>query len=173
MSYNSPEIQKFLDSAKEEAKRSSGSAELMTFSDFWAEKYSANDLNFSKGVFLGDVAALSERSQINYYKELTSYHRGISALVVPVKRVIRKLMAFLFLPVVAEQNEVNLAVSRLFTQLRSYVNCDSAAKNERSVKELELERKVRDQQGAIEQLNAKIEELSAKLEAIEKGGDAK
>ncbi|MBQ8962000.1 MAG: hypothetical protein IJ071_12445 [Ruminococcus sp.] len=172
MSYNSPEIQKFLDQAKEEAKRSASSTELIPFSDFWAEKYSANDVNFSKGAFLGDVAALTERDQVNYYKELTSYHKGISALVLPVKRVIRKLMAFLFLPVVAEQNEINLAVSRLFTQVRSYVNSDSAAKNERSVKELELERKVRDQQGAINELTAKIEELSAKISAIEKGGDA-
>ena len=169
MSKNSPEIQKFLDSAKAEAKQAGSSADLVTFEDFWAEKYSANDTDFSRGVFLGDISNLQERNQISYYKELTSYHRGVSALVFPVKKVLRKLMAFLFLPLVSEQNEVNLSVARLFQQLRSYINVDSNAREARSAREIELANKVRDQQEAINGLSEKIEELTAKIAALEGG----
>ena len=118
---------------------------------------------------MGDISNLQERNQISYYKELTSFHRGVSALVFPVKKVLRKLMAFLFLPLVSEQNEINLSVASLFEQLRSYINIDSNAREARSFREIELENKVREQQEAICVLSDRIEELTDRLAALEGG----
>ncbi len=173
MNNNSPEIQKFLDSAKEEVKSSGESCNLISFGDFWAEKYSANDTNFNSKAFLGDAAALFNHNQVSYYNELTSYRKGISVIVLPIKKVIRKLVKFLFLPIIAEQNEINLSITRLFGHMKSYVNREVGVKDISSMREKELELQVIAQREMINELSAKIDQLSEKIGSLENGGSSK
>lgn len=170
---NSPDIQKFLDSAMEESKIAGMVCDIPSFEEFWTEKYSADDVNFARGAFLGDVSMLQNHNQISYYKELSSFRRGISALVLPIKKVIRKLVAFLFLPVIAEQNEINLSVARLFEHMRSYINKDSAAGSIRAQREIEAEAQLRKQSETICELTQQVELLTKRIEALEKGGSEK
>lgn len=171
MNHNSPEIQKFLASAKEEIKRSGETCDIISFEDFWTEKYGADDTNFNSRAFLGDMTAFLNHNQVSYYKELTSYRKGVSVLVLPVKKVIRKIAAFLFLPLVAEQNEVNLSVARLFTHMRSFVNKNNSARADLSMREKEMEQQIRSQRDMINELTMQINELSKRLSSLENGGD--
>lgn len=155
MSKNNPDIQKFLDAAKTEVSENAADDSIISFEEFWAEKYSANDSDFSEHAFLSDVSMLLAHNQIGYYKELSSYKKGISALVLPVKKVIRKVVAFLFLPLVAEQNEVNLSMVRIITHMRSYVN-------QSKEKEKLMEKQ-------IGELTEQVAQLTARLDAMEKG----
>ena len=91
--------------------------------------------------------------------------------MLPVKKVIRKISAFLFLPLVAEQNEVNLSVARLFMHMRSYVNRNNSARADLSVREKEMEQQLRSQRDMINDLSMQVNELKARLSALENGGD--
>jgi len=167
---NSPEIQKFLDSAKDDTRKSGEVCDVVSFEEFWSDKYSADDTNYNHRAFLGDIALLLSHNQISYYKELTSYRKGFSGFVLPLKRVIRKLVAFLFLPVVAEQNEVNLSVARLFIHMRGCMNKMQNSRNDLSIKEREMAQQIRDQQNTIELLSEQLRELSKRIELMENGG---
>ena len=160
MSKNNPEINKFLENAKADAQQSGEICDVVAFDDFWTEKYSADDTSFNYRAFLGDAAVFTANNQISYYKELTSYKKGISVIVLPIKRVIRKLVAFLFLPLVAEQNEVNLSAARIVEHLRSYVNKDAESRNQRTKREMELDQEIRTLKEQIAELTKKVEELS-------------
>lgn len=170
MNKNSPAVQALLAEIKEDTKKSGEQCEIISFDEFWTDKYSADDTNFSITSFLGELSMLLVHNQVSYYKDLTSYRKGLSRLVFPVKRLIRKLVAFLFLPVVAEQNEINLNVARLFMNLRAYVNKGYNSKAELSIKEKEMEQQLRSQRDMINDMSLQINELTKKIEALEKGG---
>ena len=50
---------------------------------------------------------LLRRQKINYYHKLSSDRKIISLVVIFIKRIIRKLLGFLFIPVIEEINEYN------------------------------------------------------------------
>lgn len=164
MSKNNPDIQKILDEISADISEFDNDPRIISFQDFWAEKYSANDTDFRIASFLSDVSMLQAHNQVSYYKELSSYRKGISSIVLLVKRVIRKLVAFLFLPVIAEQNEINLSVVRIAMHLRRYINSQSCpGENEQS-----LRNEIQQQREQIDSLNRQIELLSKKIDAMEK-----
>ena len=121
---NSIEIQEFLNAVSEDVKKNDDPCDIISFSDFWDQKHCANDLEFDQRCFLGDVTQLEICNQISYYKEITSYKKRFLPVVRIFKRMIRKSVAFLFLPLVAEQNNVNANISRIMTNFRGYVNAD-------------------------------------------------
>lgn len=172
MTTNSPEVQKLLHQIRTETSVSGETCELVSFQDFWDEKYAAKDTGFSEPAFLGDVNVLLANNQLSYYQDLTSYHEGASGLVKPVKRVIRKAVAFLFLPLVAAQNNVNLAIARLFIHMRSYVNRDRSERKQMLQRERELETRLDAQRQTIETLRAQVAALTERLDTYEKGGDS-
>lgn len=169
MNNNSLEIQKFLDSVKSETEQSGEQCESILFSDFWDTKYSATDTSFDIRAFLCDVTLLQNNNQVAYYQELTSYKKGLAKIVIFSKRIIRKLVAFLFLPVIESQNNINSSVTRLAMHLRAYVNKDNTYVNSFIKREKELEMRVRMQKDMINELSVQLEEVKARLESIENG----
>lgn len=164
MSKNNPDIQKILDEISADLSETDNYPGIRSFYDFWAEKYSANDTDFKNVSFLNDVSLLQAHNQVTYYKELSSYRKGISSLVLPIKKVIRKLVAFLFLPVIAEQNEINLSMTRIALHLRRFINKNNLpGENEQSLRE-----EIMQQREQIDSLNRQIELLSKKLDIMEK-----
>jgi hypothetical protein len=171
MNNSSLEIQKFLNSVKEDIEQSNETCDTISFVDFWNKKHDADDTNFDMRAFLSDVTLMQSSNQISYYHELTSYRRGISVIVKPIKKVIRKLVAFLFLPIVAEQNNVNASVARLAMHLRGFVNKDNSYRQYVVKHDKELEIKLRDQRLTINELTEKIQQLTERIEALENGGN--
>lgn len=164
MSKNNPDIQKILNDISADISEYDNDPSLVSFQDFWADKYSANDTDFRSISFLSDVSMLQAHNQVTYYKELSSYRKGISSIVLFVKKVIRKLVAFLFLPVIAEQNEINLSFMRIAQHLRKYINSRSLAdETEQSLRD-----EIQQQREQIESLNRQIELLSKKIDTMEK-----
>ncbi|HAJ96670.1 MAG TPA: hypothetical protein DCO72_02900 [Ruminococcus sp.] len=166
---NAPEIQKFLQDAQAETKHSGEVCKLPTFQEFWEEHYSASEIPFSERQFLEDAEVMLAHNQLDYYQELTSYRSGISFIVRPVKKVIRKLNAFLFLPLVNAQNNVNLMTAKLFLHMRSYVNQDHAERKFYELRTKELEQKLDAQQEIIRTLSEEIAILKERLDDYEGG----
>lgn len=164
MSKNNPDIQKILDAISADLSDADNDPEIVSFYDFWADKYSANDNDFKNISFLSDVSMLLAHNQVTYYKELSSYRKGIASLVLPIKKVIRKLVAFLFLPVIAEQNEINLSMVRVATHLRRYIN----SKNCPDETEQSLRNEIEQQREQIDSLNRQIELLTRRIDTMEK-----
>ena len=160
MNMNSTEVQELLLRIKEEQKNSGEKCDIIPFKDFWDKKYSANDTAFSEPSFLSEVGHLADNNQLTYYQELTSYRSGASGLVKPVKRVIRKVVAFLFLPLVSAQNAVNKTVANLFTNLRCYVNRERIEREQLEERVHELELRLDMQKAQIDELTRLTMELS-------------
>ncbi len=173
MNYNHTEVQKFLDTIQKEVEQSGEQCGTVSFAEFWDSKYSANDTSFHLRAYLSDVAMLQNINQISYYRELTSYKKGPAKIVIFVKRIIRKLVAFLFLPIVESQNAVNASVSRIAIHLRAYVNRDNTYRNGLLKREKELEMQVERQRDMIHDLSMQLADMQARLDSLEKGGTGK
>ena len=170
MTTNSTQVQKLLHQIKTEIEESGETCDLVSFRDFWDEKYAAKDTGFSEPAFLSDVNVLLANNQLAYYQELTSYRSGAAGVVKPVKRIIRKAVAFLFLPLVAAQNNINLAIARLFIHVRSYVNRDRSEREQLALHERELETRLAAQADLINTLQAQVADLTERLDTYEKKG---
>lgn len=164
------EIQKFLDKVKDEVKALPQTCDTVTFEDFWNKKHSADDMAFDNRAFLSDIVFIQHHNQISYYQELTSYRKGISVIVKPIKKVIRKLVAFLFLPIIREQNTINAANARLAMHMRGYVNKDNSYRELLIKRDREMEMKLKEQKRVINELLEKVNELNDKVNALENGG---
>lgn len=70
--------------------------------------------------------------ELHYFFPLTASRRGIGAVVVLIKRVIRKTVRFLILPITAEQSEINKSLLREIARLNRAVEGQ-----ERKIAELE------------------------------------
>ena len=173
MEKNNADIQRFLDKVYEETSNSGETCDLITFNEFWDRQYGAAETNFDRRSFLNDISVLAASNQISYYQELTSYKRGIAPVVFFFKKIIRKICAFLFLPVVAAQNSVNMSFSRVALHIRNYVNREELLKMQFQKKEMELSGRIEIQQKEIIALNERIDELSGKRENLISGGDNK
>ena len=169
MAVNSPMVQDLLHRIRSEQTASGETCELVSFQDFWDTKYAAKDTDFSEPAFLSDVQLLLANNQLAYYQPLTSYHEGASGLVKPAKRAIRKGVAFLFLPLVAAQNNINLAIARLFIHVRCYVNRDKSERDRLALHARELETRLDVQRQQIEALDAQVKALTERLDAQQKG----
>ncbi len=165
MAVNSPEVQALLHRIKTEQEASGEVSDIPSFQEFWDAKYAAKDQDFCEPAFLSDVNVLLANNQLAYYLDLTSYHEGASGIVKPVKRVIRKAVAFLFLPLVAAQNNINLAIARLFIHVRSYVGRDKSERDRLALRSHELEVRIDTQRAMIEELQAQVQELQKRLDA--------
>ncbi|MEE5991731.1 MAG: hypothetical protein V3G42_00670 [Oscillospiraceae bacterium] len=166
---NAPEIQKFLQDALHETKNSGEVCDLPTFQEFWEEHYSAKKEPFSERAFLEDTEIMLSHHQLDYYQELTSYRSGLSFIVRPIKKIIRKLNAFLFLPLVYAQNNTNLMTAKLFLHLRNYVGEDYQGRRFTEQRTRELELKLDTQQQIIQELSEEVRMLKERLDNYEGG----
>lgn len=164
-------IQQFLDAAHEETEKSGERCSILTFNDFWDKKYGASESNFDKRSFLNDVGSLLASNQITYYQELTSYKKGAAPVVFFFKRIIRKINAFLFLPLVAAQNSVNMSVARFSGHVRNYINREENMKVILLRKEKELETQNEMLQAQIKELTRTVNELTEKVDRLASGGN--
>lgn len=170
---NNADIQRFLDEAYAQTAKSGETCDLVTFNDFWDKKYGADERSFDKRSFLNDVSVLLASNQITYYQELTSYKKGIAPVVFFFKKIIRKLCAFLFLPIVAAQNAVNMSFARLAIHIRSYVNREETMKLQLQKREKDLENQIIMQQKQIAELSRTVNMLTEKIDALISGGNNK
>ena len=166
---NAPEIQQFLQDAQNETSHSGEVCQIPTFEDFWEEHYSAKDQTFNEREFLEDAQILLAHNQLDYYQELTSYRSGISFIVRPIKKVIRKLNAFLFLPLVNAQNHMNLMTAKLFMHMRSYTMQDYSKRKFAEQRALELEQQLNAQSEMIRTLSEEVALLKERLDKYEGG----
>ncbi|MBR3025320.1 MAG: hypothetical protein IKN85_03300 [Oscillospiraceae bacterium] len=169
---NNAGIQQFLDAAHEETDKSGKQCDLITFNEFWDEKYGASEKNFDRGAFLNNVGSLQSVNQITYYQELTSYKKGIAPVVFFFKRIIRKINAFLFLPLVAAQNTFNLSVSSFAGHVRNYINREEDTRMVFLKREKELEDKIALQDAQIRDLKKAVNELRETVDTL-KGGNVR
>lgn len=169
---NNAGIQQFLDAAHEETDKSGKKCDLITFNEFWDEKYGASEKNFDRGAFLNNVGSLQSVNQITYYQELTSYKKGIAPVVFFFKRIIRKINAFLFLPLVAAQNTFNLSVSSFAGHVRNYINREEDTRMVFLKREKELEDKIALQDAQIRDLKKAVNELRETVDTL-KGGNVR
>ena len=169
---NNAGIQQFLDAAHEETDKSGKQCDLITFNEFWDDKYGASEKNFDRGAFLNNVGSLQSVKQITYYQELTSYKKGIAPVVFFFKRIIRKINAFLFLPLVAAQNTFNLSVSSFAGHVRNYINREEDTRMVFLKREKELEDKIALQDAQIRDLKKAVNELRETVDTL-KGGNVR
>ena len=173
MNNNSIEIQEFLNAVSEDVKKNDDPCDIISFSDFWDQKHCANDLEFDQRCFLGDVTQLEICNQISYYKKITSYKQRFLPVVRIFTRMIRTSVSFLFLPLVAEQNNVNANISRIMTNFRGYVNadCQKKALDKSYMKEMEsrMQAQIFTQNQLIEELNDTIAKLNNRINELENG----
>jgi len=167
MNQNSVFVEEFLDTVRKETETNEKYADI-PFLDFWNEKYKANALSFDRRGFLCDVTQLNVHNQINYYQELTSYRKGLSSIVIRFKKLIRKSVAFIFLPLIAEQNAINANNMRIAVYLRGYVNSELDRADTAMKRVRELEMQTENQQKMIAELIKRVNTLSQKCENIEK-----
>lgn len=167
---NNDRIQQFLDSTHEEVEKSGERCSLLTFNGFWDKKYGAAESDFDRRAFLNDVSSLMASNQISYYQEITSYRKGIAPAVFFFKRVIRKFNAFLFLPLVAAQNAINMSFARFAGHVRSYINREENLKLQILRREKELEAQIEKQDEKIKELSLTVKELSEQISRLTTGG---
>lgn len=98
------------------------SCKIMSFEDYWLRKHHASDADFDKISFINDLTMLENTEKPNYYSELSSYKPGLSAIVIFVKKCIRKLLKFLIYPMVQQQNIINSQNIRLGQHIRAFIN---------------------------------------------------
>ena len=154
---NNAGIQQFLDAAHEETDKSGKQCDLITFNEFWDEKYGAAEMSFDRRAFLNDVGSIQSVNQITYYQ------------VFFFKRIIRKINAFLFLPLVAAQNTFNLSVSSFAGHVRNYINREENTRNIFLKREKELEDRIALQDVKIRELQRTVNELRDAVDTLTGG----
>lgn len=170
MNKNNACIQQFLNEVHEETEKSGEQCSLLTFNEFWDRKYGADESDFNKRSFLNDVSSLMASNQVTYYQELTSYKKGIAPAVFFFKKVIRKLNAFLFLPLVSAQNSVNMSFARFAGHVRNYINREESLKQQLLRREKDLEAQIEMQSRKINELSRTVNELTEKINTLSSGG---
>lgn len=65
------------------------------------------------------VSEVNKRWQITYYRTIYSCRRSIGKVIVIVKKTIRKLMKFLLLPIIEDQNQFNAAATNAINAIRN------------------------------------------------------
>ncbi|WP_044975767.1 hypothetical protein [Ruminococcus sp. HUN007] len=166
---NNAGIQQFLNAAHEETDKSGKKCDLLTFNNFWDEKYGASEMNFDHRAFLNDAGSIQSFNQISYYQELTSYKKGAAPVVFFFKKIIRKLNAFLFLPLVAAQNTINLSFARFSGHVRNYINREENTKSVLLKREKDMEERLYAQELKIRELSRTVEELRETVEKLSGG----
>ena len=164
---NAPEIQKFLRDALHETKNSV--VVFANISKILGRTLFRKKEPFSERAFLEDTEIMLSHHQLDYYQELTSYRSGLSFIVRPIKKIIRKLNAFLFLPLVYAQNNTNLMTAKLFLHLRNYVGEDYQGRRFTEQRTRELELKLDTQQQIIRELSEEVRMLKERLDNYEGG----
>lgn len=165
---NNENVREMLYSIKKTVKDSGEKCSIASFDDFWRQKYVAYDTSFDHKAFLSDIVLLQKRNEISYYRELTSFRKGLSFIVLPIKKLIRKLAAFLFLPIIEEQNMINAANSRIAIHIRGYINRDQSEREHYAKKETELLNSVKNCAEETSYLYEKIELLTQRINYLEK-----
>lgn len=145
------DVEKIMEEIRENIKKRGYTADMLSFNDVKAQMP-----DNSGGVTTFNVHEL--RTQV----QDTNLHCGLQYYVmIPkggvksfVKRSIRKLLRFLILPIVDEQNIFNSCAARSFNQLEAYVQ-EQQEIHDQDVKTIEL-------------LEEKIENLTKRCEDMEK-----
>lgn len=169
---------------REDIETAQETCDYITFDEFWLIKHGAADRNFQRMAFLGEVSSLESFHEVQYYRELTVFSGRMHKLIIAFKRVMRKLMKFQLLPMLAEQNRINANISRAMQHMRVHVNAQE--NYELRLHKLELQAAmvlpngapadqqpptVRQLANDIAALREENEALRSRLAALERGGD--
>ena len=134
---NKIDVDEIMQQIRAEIKEKGLDSSMLSFEDVPFDKeVSHADSEFRIGSLLQSAEYLNIRNQIEPYKPITG-----NPVAVFVKKVIRKLVKFYFLPVITEQNALNHHTANAVQQLSSYVSADSAVdvkSLEAKVEEMEL-----------------------------------
>lgn len=153
---NKIDVDEIMQQIRAEIKEKGLDSSMLSFEDVPFDKeVSHADSEFRIGSLLQSVEYLNIRNQIEPYKPITG-----NPAAVFVKKVIRKLVKFYFLPVITEQNALNHHTANAVQQLSSYVSADSAV----DVKALEA--KVEEMELILAANKKEIEALRSQLSAL-------
>lgn len=124
MNQNSPAAEAVLKEIRAELEQSEPYECGISFEAFWNAKYHADDRTFCVDAMLSEVRTMREHGQYAYGQPLTSYRKIFSIPVKCCKKILRKMLAFLFLPLVGEQTRINAQMERLSEQTLRFCSQD-------------------------------------------------
>ena len=110
------DVEKIMDEIRQEIKEKGYTNDLLSFQDVEIESDAAKaefDMNEMKNC----VQAANMSARVEYYHQMIP-HRGLKNIV---KIVLRKILRFLLLPLLEEQNRYNADSVRTINQLTRYV----------------------------------------------------
>ncbi|MBR0484138.1 MAG: hypothetical protein IJJ69_05065 [Oscillospiraceae bacterium] len=111
---NTEEIMKQI---RAEIKEKGLDSSMLSFEEIpFAQEISHADKNFQSASLQQSAEYLSIRNQIEPYKPIEG-----NFLVVFIKKVIRKLVKFYILPIMTEQNALNLHTANAVQQMNNYI----------------------------------------------------
>lgn len=111
---NTEEIMKQI---RAEIKEKGFDSSMLSFEDIpYAEEVSHADGNFQIQSLKQSTEYLNIRNQIDPYKPIEG-----NPLVIFIKKVIRKLLKFYILPIMTEQNALNLHTANAIQQMNNYI----------------------------------------------------
>lgn len=111
---NTEEIMKQI---RAEIKEKGLDSSMLSFEEIpFAQEISHADKNFQPASLQQSAEYLSIRNQIEPYKPIEG-----NFLVVFIKKVIRKLVKFYILPIMTEQNALNLHTANAVQQMNNYI----------------------------------------------------
>lgn len=161
---NSTYVQKILNDIKTDIVRGKKTCNYIDFEEYWLIEHQAYDTDFSKIELISDVAALENSYKIDYCTELSSYKKGLSFIVISIKKIIKKALTFIMIPMTEQQNRVNFHNMRIGQHMRSFIN--SQEKITRNIEVLNNETLVNAYN--IEKINEQIAAMSAEIENLRK-----
>ncbi len=130
-----------------------------------AESDVENEEYFNIDEFYGYLDQINQQHEVSYY--FTIEHRGLKSTV---KRAIRKILAFLELPMLQQQNSFNAAVVNSMNCVKKYmvdmnenIGESDVFMNEENIKKYFLY-----QEQAVEKMQTKIIVLEQRIEQLEK-----
>lgn len=160
-------VDEIMKEIRENIKKRGYSDDILSFSDVQydggkfeeSEKYNAAE-------FLENVCQVNARCEISYYTPIPK--KGAKNLI---KCAIRKIMAFLILPIVAQQNNFNAVVARSLNCIRNYIEPTEGGSKKASSERMSLQEEKRyfeNQERQTEKLETKVLLLQQEIEELKK-----
>lgn len=141
-----------------EIKEKGLDSSMLSFAEIpCTQEVSHTDGNFHAASLQQSAEYLHMRSQIEPYKPIEG-----NFLVIFIKKVIRKLVKFYLMPIITEQNALNLHTANAVSQVSQYIQDESTSDHALLTRIAELEAKQEISRQEINALKSQISALQSK-----------
>ena len=112
-------VEEIMNEIREDIRQKGYTSDMLSFKDI--ECPIAYDYQYDNKEFLSILAGINANNNVAWYRDL---HQG--GIKGRIKKVIRKLIAFIIAPMSDEQNLFNVQVTQGFNQLCGYIEAQTA-----------------------------------------------